>query len=234
MSFKFRKPKGINVAVPEDETGFNNFEIKTIKEKMEELMGSWFQNEFIGNHRSWHAVYGNRNARPIPISQCFSFPGDETKGKYVWPTNSPDLVDMYLVELGFLTLGRAREKNISLMVPKAPASKVVRRSFAQKWVERVNKAHAIYCNREKRRADMSYQEMLGELKEWPDDKIRIIDGKIFYRDFVFSHATHLDSAVSPQYQKFFQRILRYHGFNEEMDQEGNYVGMTREVEFEGT
>ena len=58
-----------NVTVPTDETNFNNDEIEAVKAKMEALMESWFQNEFVGKHRSWHAVYGQRYARAIPISQ---------------------------------------------------------------------------------------------------------------------------------------------------------------------
>ena len=209
----------------EDEINNPDIDSRPVLEQMQDVMERWFRGEFIEKHRSWHAVYGHRYCKPIPISSCFSFPGDEIKKRYVWPIKMPDWIDTYLVDLGFLTTGRTAEGNLGVMVPQMPRSRIIRKSFAQQWVERINNEYARYCDKERKRADASFQQMMTELCEWPEEKIVKHDGRFLYRDYFFSHVAHIGSVGSPQYQKFFRRRLSEYEILEVTDQEGNYVGL---------
>ena len=218
-------PQQDSVATIDQETPDKDSDDRPLMDQMEEVMGRWFQQEFIDKHRSWHAVYGHRFGRSIPICSCFSFPDDPVKKRYVWPTKLPELIDIYMIDLGFIPFGRCVEKNLSVMVPQAPFSRLVRRSFAQNWVKKINEEYSIYCSKEKRRADASFEVMMGEMGEWPESKIEKYEDKVLYRDYSFSHMTHIGDTGSREYRKFFNRRLMDNGILEATDQEGNYIGM---------
>ena len=84
------------------------------EKNLQSTLSEYFESAFIGKHKPFRAIIGNKRCKPIPIYRDFAFSIQESYGfKLVWPNFSEETLRKELSNLGFIIT----ENKISISVP---------------------------------------------------------------------------------------------------------------------
>lgn len=189
-----------------------NLHVKREK-NLKSTLSEYFESAFIGKHKPFRAVIGNKRCKPIPIYRDFAFSIKDAYGfKFVWPNFSEETLRKELSNLGFVVT----ENRISISVP--PYKKGEKMSFAQEWVKKINHSYSVYCSNEKKMAEELYPDVIKKLHSTPTENIITYDGYTLFCNFRYEHS------ISRKCATFIKRLMLRDGIKECFEN-GEYKGV---------
>lgn len=183
------------------------------EKNLQSILSEYFESAFIGKHKPFRAIIGNKRCKPIPIYRDFAFSIQEAYGfKLVWPNFSEETLRKELSNLGFVIA----ENRISISVP--PHKKGEKMTFAQEWVKKINHSYSVYCANEKKLAEELYPDVIKKLHFTPAENIITYDGYTLFRNFRY------ERSISRKCATFIRRLMVRDGIKECFEN-GEYKGM---------
>ncbi len=183
------------------------------EKNLQSTLSEYFESAFIGKHKPFRAIIGNKRCKPIPIYRDFAFSIQESYGfKLVWPNFSEETLRKELSNLGFIIT----ENKISISVPSH--KKGEKPTFAQEWVKKINHSYSVYCANEKKLAEELYPDVINKLHSTPAENIITYDGYTLFQNFRY------ERSISRKCATFIRRLMVRDGIKECFEN-GEYKGM---------
>lgn len=187
------------------------------QEELINVLNKFMEDSFLYPHRPWRAVVGNKKCKPIPVYRYIQYPDENVYNtpSIVWPRFSKGRLRRELEDLGFIVTG----ERICLSVPPVEYGETL--TFAQQYVKEINYSYSIYCDKQKKIAKRSYQELLSLLQSEAEK------GNAYtFDDYTFFPKLEMPKAkkVSPKCYTFIRRLMAIDGI-EEVFEDKKYMGI---------